>query len=99
MKKQMLIIMVVAFMLLPLSSVMALETHYTSTELNYWDPDKTEAGYTVFTPFQQAPPSTTFMIDMEGNIVHSFTRPYGPGLYAYLTEEGTFMRGAQVRYG
>ena len=94
----MLITMAVVFMLLPLSSVMALETHYTSTELNYWDPDKTEAGYTLFTPFMEPAPVTTWMIDMEGNVVHRFDSPYGAGLYAYLTEEGTFMRGGNVRY-
>jgi Arylsulfotransferase (ASST) len=100
MKKHMLIIMVAAMMLLPLSSVMAVEVHYASTELNYWDPDKTEAGYTVFTPFMQpaGQPVTTYMINMQGEVVHSFGSQYGAGLYAYLTEEGTFMRGGNVRY-
>ena len=92
------ILVVLLLLLAPLSYVHAVEVFNASTELRQWDKSKAYNGYTVFTPFKFGPnaPWTTWMIDMEGNVVHSFQSQYGPGLHAYLLEDGTWLRGAQM---
>ena len=36
---------------------------------------------------------TTYLIDMEGNIVHQWDTEYGPGAYAELLPNGNLLRG------
>jgi hypothetical protein len=64
-----------------------------NTELNYWDKDKAFNGYTLFTPLQQNEENFwTYIIDMEGNICHSFTNKYMLRNHAELLENGHFLR-------
>jgi len=37
------------------------------------------------------------LIDMQGNVVHTWKMPYPPGLYGYLTEKGTLFYNGQIR--
>jgi hypothetical protein len=98
MKKISVILFVCVFLAVAVNSAYAAEAFQLSTELRQYDSSKAYNGYTVFTPFKFGPGTswTTWVIDMEGNVVHSFNRPYGPGLHAYLLEEGNWLRGAQV---
>src|SRR5438874_10375391 len=46
-------------------------------------------GYTLFAPLVHP---TTYLIDMEGKIVHTWESDCGPGLSAYLLEDGHLLR-------
>lgn len=39
---------------------------------------------------------TTYLIDMEGNIVHTWDCEYAPGLYAELLPNGNLLRGGRI---
>jgi outer membrane protein assembly factor BamB len=53
------------------------------------DPDQAFQGYTLFTP--SAGGNTIYLIDMDGNVVHTWAVPYPPGLYGRLTATGTLL--------
>ena len=76
-KRLMLIIMVGAFMCLPLASAWA-ELVHSPTEVLYYVQSATYNGATLFTPIQQNNASTgltkTYMIDMDGRAVHFWTK-------------------------
>lgn len=55
------------------------------------------AGYTLFTPMTAD--STVYLIDMAGNVVHTWAMPYPPGLYGRLTERGTLLYNAKIVEG
>src|SRR5262245_65506291 len=45
-------------------------------------------GFTLFAPcFEQN--RTVYLIDLQGEVVHTWQMPYAPGLSGYLTERGT----------
>ena len=46
-------------------------------------------GYTLFAP---VPSTTTYLIDNDGLLVHSWESAYRPGQAAYLTEDGLLLR-------
>jgi len=50
-------------------------------------------GYTLFAPMASG---ITYLIDIEGNIVHTWDSDYEPGLSVYLAEDGTLFRTAQT---
>jgi hypothetical protein len=83
MKKQLLITMVVAVMLLlPMSSALAIFN--LPTEMLAWDPDKAYNGYTLFTAAEK-----TYLIDMEGQVVNSWPMvDVAPDHVPYLMENG-----------
>jgi hypothetical protein len=97
MKKISVVLFVFIFIAAAVSSVYAYEAHYGPTELIQYDSSKAYNGYTLFTPFRQPPgePVWTYLIDMEGFVVHSFSSPHAPGLHAMLEETGNFLRGAR----
>jgi hypothetical protein len=99
MKKALIIVAVGMFLAMAASSAFAYEAFQGPTELHQYDPLKAYNGYTLFSPFLFGNASgvwTTYLIDMEGNLVHSWDFPTGPGLYAYFTQQGTILRGAQL---
>jgi hypothetical protein len=68
------------------------------------DPDRTvglmlsEAG--VYTGYTLMPPKhhgTTYLIDVEGNVVNSWESDYPPGQSAYLLPNGNLLRAAMVK--
>lgn len=63
--------------------------------LRAYDPEKAYSGYTLFAP--TIVDSAVYLIDMEGEVVHSWAVPYPPGLYGYLTPEGTLFYNGHVR--
>lgn len=47
------------------------------------------SGYTLFAPMQS---KTTYLIDLDGTIAHTWDSAYRPGLSAYLLENGSLLR-------
>ena len=74
------------------SSAYAYQSHYGPSELTYYDKSKAFNGYTLFSPFGG---KYTFLIDMEGNLVHSWkwTDGYNIDGHAYLLENGNIIWG------
>jgi hypothetical protein len=94
MKKISVALFVCIFLAVTVSSALAVESFYGPTELIQYDASKAYNGYTLFTPFRQkAGEFWTYLIDMEGFVVHSFVHPNNPGLHAMLLENGNFLRG------
>jgi len=52
------------------------------------------AGYTLVAPMGD---TTTYLIDIDGNLVHTWAGDHRPGLAAYLLEDGRLLRTAQDR--
>jgi len=48
-------------------------------------------GYTLFAPIGS---TTTYLIDMEGRVVHQWESDYPPGQSVYLLENGHLLRTA-----
>jgi uncharacterized protein (UPF0248 family) len=52
------------------------------------EPKRAFAGFTLFAPhFVES--RTVYLIDLQGEVVHTWNMPYPPGLSGYLTERGT----------
>ena len=51
-------------------------------------------GYTLFAPIRS---TTTYLIDMDGNVVHSWESDSQPGHAVYLLENGNLLRCARER--
>ena len=58
------------------------------------DLDRAYSGYTLFTP--AIAERTVYLIDMRGEVVHTWEMPYPPGLYGYLTDHGTLFYNGRV---
>jgi hypothetical protein len=85
MKKQMIITMVVAAMLLlPFSSAFAI--YNKPTEMLAWDPDRAQNGYNAFITGGKA-----WLVDMEGRVVNSWEGvDADPGGYLFALENGNW---------
>ena len=58
----------------------------TRTGLVAHDPGRALDGYTLFTPMFGD--GTVYLIDIRGEVVHTWKLPYSPGLYGYLLDNG-----------
>jgi len=84
-----LVVLVVGFA----TSAYAYEALVGPTGVLYYNKGKAYNGYTLFAPNVS---KKTYMIDMEGNLVHKWnTRSY-PGLYAELLPNGNLLRAGRV---
>ncbi len=54
------------------------------------------AGYTLFAPMKY---TTTYLIDIDGNLVNSWDSSARPGLSAYLLDNGDLLRTASNSFG
>jgi hypothetical protein len=52
------------------------------------DRERAFAGFTLFAPLSGN--GMVYLIDLDGEVVHTWQMPYPPGLYGYLTDSGTF---------
>ncbi|MFC1891985.1 aryl-sulfate sulfotransferase [Thermodesulfobacteriota bacterium] len=94
--------MMAVFLVFHLISSFAYEAFQGPSELIQYDPSKAFKGYTLFSPFRS---NHTYLIDMEGNVVHMWAYPEGWGTpgeeaiekHARLLEDGTLIRGAVNR--
>jgi len=64
------------------------------TGLRAIDPARVSPGFTLFAPLQGG--GAVWLIDVNGKPVHSWRMPYPPGLYGYLTAEGTLFYNGQI---
>jgi Arylsulfotransferase (ASST) len=56
--------------------------------LRAFDPERASAGFTLFAPLIWGD-GTVYLVDLHGNVVHTWNMPYPPGLSGYLTDRGT----------
>lgn len=77
-----------------MSGVEQVKAKRAGVGLRGYDPKKACPGYTLFTPLTLD--RTTYLIDLNGEVVHTWTLPYPPGLYGYLTPEGTLFYNAKI---
>jgi hypothetical protein len=59
-----------------------------------YDPDRAFPGFTLFAPSANTN-KTVYLIDLQGNVVHSWDMPYPP-FYGYLTDRGTLFCNAKI---
>jgi hypothetical protein len=59
-----------------------------------YDPDRASPGFTLFTPNTGG--GLVVLIDIEGNVSHTWQLPYPPGLYGYLTDRGTLFYNGKI---
>ncbi|MBW1916191.1 MAG: hypothetical protein JRI86_14870, partial [Deltaproteobacteria bacterium] len=85
MKKKLLLNVVVAVLIaLPLSFAQAVEVFQAKTEVRQYNPEKAYNGYTLFYK------GLVFLIDMEGNVVHTWPGLTDPKLYENGNIVGSF---------
>ena len=58
-----------------------------------YDPTRASPGFTLFAPLVNTN-KTVYLIDMQGDVVHTWEMPYPP-LYGYLTDRGTLFYNGQ----
>ena len=90
-------ILLTILLVVTIASVQAYEALLGPSELIQYDPDKAFNGYTLFSPFRG---KNTYLIDMEGNVVHMWAYPEwaingaeAVEKHARLLEDGTLVRG------
>jgi hypothetical protein len=59
-----------------------------------YNAEKSCGGYTLFSPMVNC--KTTYLIDIEGNVVHKWDTQYAPGAYGMLLPNGNLLRGGVV---
>jgi len=75
MRKVLIILAAGIFLAAAVSSVYAVQTFEITTELRIYDPAKAYNGYTLFEPSRG---DTVYLIDMEGNVVHTWPAVSNP---------------------
>ncbi|MEO0004915.1 MAG: hypothetical protein ABIK49_02810, partial [candidate division WOR-3 bacterium] len=81
------------FIALALFCGTALSNTQRTMGLIYRDSSSTELGYTLFQPQYY---NVTYLIDMDGMLVHSWTGRYNPGLSVNLCENGLLLRTCAI---
>ena len=66
---------------------------YLQSGLITYDRGRATEGYTLFSPLAQL---KTYLIDMEGQVVHEWDLPSPPGNYAYLQSNGNLMAACRT---
>jgi hypothetical protein len=62
--------------------------------LRGYDEARASPGFTLFAATR--PNKTVYLIDLQGNVVHTWDMPYPPGEYGYLTDRGTLFYNGQI---
>ena len=75
-------------------SVEQVKAKRAGVGLRAWDRERACPGFTLFAP--QSCAGQIFLVDLEGNVVHTWQMPYAPGNYGYLTERGTLFYNGQT---
>ena len=74
------------------TSVYAYQALVGPTGVLLYKSGKAYDGYTLYAPLTS---KKTFLIDMEGNLIHTWESQYYPGLYAELLPNGNLLRAAR----
>ncbi|MBN1848488.1 MAG: aryl-sulfate sulfotransferase [Deltaproteobacteria bacterium] len=75
------------------SAAYAYEAIVGPTGVLKYDKSKSYGGYTLISPMTGC--KTSFLIDMEGNLIHKWETDYAPGLMAMLLPNGNLLRGTR----
>jgi len=59
-----------------------------------YDPERAFPGFTLFAPYTTN--RTVYLIDLQGNVVHTWEMPHPPGMYGYLTDRGTLFYNGKI---
>ena len=94
MKKTLSLLFVVFFVTVCFGSALAYEAIVGPTGVLKYDREKSYGGYTLFAPMIGC--KTTYLIDMEGNLIHKWESEYPPGFYAMLLPNGNLLRGGNM---
>lgn len=93
MKKWLLMSILTLFVWVTVTPVHAYEATGGPTGLIRYKKGDAYEGYTLFSPMMS---NTSYLIDMEGNVVHKWDTNYRPGLYAELLPNGNLLRGGRL---
>jgi hypothetical protein len=93
-KSGIVILAAIAAIILGVSVLSAYEAIVGPTGVLLYDKDKSYEGYTLFSPMGN---KTTYLIDMEGYVIHTWEAEYTPGAYAALLENGNLLRAGSLR--
>ena len=63
--------------------------------LRVCDPERAFPGFTLFAP-HFVENRNVYLIDLQGNVVHTWKLPYPPGVSGYLTERGTLFYNGRI---
>lgn len=93
--RKVIVCFVMAFVLvcMGLTTASAYEAMVGPTGVLKYNPEKAYDGYTLFSPMVNC--KTSYLIDMEGHVVHKWDTEYTPGLYGMLLPNGNLLRGGQ----
>ena len=59
-----------------------------------YDHERAFPGLTLFAP--QSGGGKVYLVDLDGNVVHTWQMPYAPGNYGYLTDRGTYFYNGKI---
>jgi len=76
-----------------MSSVEQPRVKRSGLGLRACDRGRVSEGFTLFAPLSGN--GKVYLIDLGGEVVHTWQMPYPPGNYGYLTERGTFSTTAK----
>lgn len=71
------------------SQAAAYEAFGGPTGVLRWEQGSTFDGYTLIAPYYS---TSTYLIDMEGNVAHAWKSKYPPGLHAVMLPDGNLLR-------
>ena len=77
-----------------MTSVEQIKGKRAGVGLRAHDPERAFPGFTLFAPLTGG--GHVYLIDMQGEIAHTWSLPYSPGLYGYLTPRGTLLYNGKV---
>ena len=99
MAKKIIVVLVVGVLLAAAGSASAYEALYGPTEVTYYNKDKAYNGYTMFTHLGPGQEKYTYLIDMEGSLVHTWKIPGGIEKNTVLLENGNILRALSATGG
>lgn len=94
-KRAVISLMVFALVLTGIGAAGAYEALVGPTGVLKYNAEKAYDGYTVFSPMFNC--KTTYLIDMEGNLVHKWDTDYPPGLFGMLLPNGNLLRAGRMK--
>ena len=83
-------LMTLVLVSLGLTTASAYEAMVGPTGVLKYNPEKAYDGYTIISPMINH--KTSYLIDMEGNVVHKWDTQYTPGAYGELLPNGNLLR-------
>jgi outer membrane protein assembly factor BamB len=75
-------------------SVEQVKLKRSGTGLRACDTERASPGCTLFAP--QSGGGIVYLIDLNGNVVHTWQMPYAPGNYGYLTDRGNLFYNGKI---